>query len=143
MINESKHEIPAPMLEAAAKAMMALQGTDGCITTQDLAEAALEAAGVPEMAAERERIGMALFQNGYDSGWTTDSAVEAIEAMAARIAELEAELGNIADAKSENFDMSGDFVDWARSRARWTLRENPNRIKLKSRERTGVSNGKA
>lgn len=50
------------------------------------------AAGVAKMAAERERIGMALFQNGYDSGWTTDSAVEAIKAMAARIAGLEAEL---------------------------------------------------
>lgn len=105
-MGNKRHEVPPAMLDVAAAAMMALQGTDdGCIATQDLAEAALKAVDVV--------------------------------AMVERIAELEAELGNIADAKSENFDMSGDFVDWARSRARWTLRENPNRIKLKSGESAG------
>jgi len=50
-MGDKRHEIPAPMLDAATAAMMALQGTDGCIATQDLAEAALEAARVPEMQA--------------------------------------------------------------------------------------------
>jgi len=118
-MSESKHEIPAPMLDAATKAYLDnllpekfkadFNGEDHThrftAYAQKVAKVMLEAAGVPEMAA--------------------------------RIAELEAELGNIADAKSENFDMSGDFVDWARSRARWTLRENPNRIKLKSGESAG------
>ena len=55
-------------------------------------QAALEAAGVLELASAREAIGAALFRHGYDTGWTTQEVIECIDAMAARIAELEAAL---------------------------------------------------
>lgn len=91
-------------LDATAKAILRANGhaVDGgwiapYLTDQANSEAraVLEAAGVPKMLADRERIGMALFTNGYDAGYTTDGAVEVIEMMAARIAELEASLNSI------------------------------------------------
>jgi hypothetical protein len=100
--------IPAEMLDAAFEVIVKrlfpvswhfVLSSPSCqeyADTRMLAKAALEAANraAPPFARDglRARVGMALFQNGYDNGYTTDGAVEAIELMAARIAELEKQL---------------------------------------------------
>jgi len=135
-MSKSKLEIPPVILDAAMKAYLDnllpekfKADFDGENHThrfrayaQKVASLMLEAAGVPEMAAERERIGMALFQNGYDSGWTTDSAVEAIEAMAARITGLEAGLAKHQESQFH--------PDWSQLKTtRKSLREAWARIR--------------
>lgn len=156
-------EIPAEMLDAAAKAILSKQGNqpETCLelkdspyaverseywTAREKAQAALEAANVQALLAERDglakdkqilttaliqqseriaaleneraRVGLALFQNGYDNGYTTDGAVEAIELMAARIAELEKQLAEVRgvieahDVRLESCDRDGqEFCD--------------------------------
>lgn len=97
--------IPAKMLDAAAKAVVRYEANlHSCslrLTEEfygEMIEVALRAAGVPELASAREAIGAALFRHGYDTGWTTQEAIECIDAMAARIAELEAESRLLAKA---------------------------------------------
>jgi uncharacterized protein YgbK (DUF1537 family) len=51
----------------------------------------------------------------------TDEAADAVEAANARIAELEQELRNIANADTVEWDDRTQFEEWAKSRARHTL----------------------
>jgi ABC-type transporter Mla subunit MlaD len=51
----------------------------------------------------------------------TDEAADALEAANARIAELEQELRNIANADTVEWDDPTQFEAWAKSRARHTL----------------------
>ena len=51
----------------------------------------------------------------------TDEAADALEAANARIAELEQELRNIANADTVEWDDPSQFEAWAKSRARAVL----------------------
>lgn len=50
-----------------------------------------------------------------------DEAADALEAANTRIATLEQELRNIANADTQEWDDRTQFEDWAKSRARHTL----------------------
>ena len=106
-MNESKHEIPAPMLDAAfdkwfaasAGPLLSAQATDGTIAYTAW-NAAIEAAGVAEMAARIAELEAELSQyqtSKFNPDWpvlqtTQENLREAWE----RIKELEAALGRIA-----------------------------------------------
>lgn len=99
-MNEEPKEIPSPTLDVATTAIRELREHRGLgfVGSSEIARTALDAADVPKMLADRERIGLVLFQNGYDAGYTTDGAVVAIGMMVARIAELEAKYETVDGA---------------------------------------------
>ncbi len=121
-----ENEIPKEMIEAATKAIwnsaMENPDIDGLPDEdcQTFAEVALKAADVLKLLGQIETYQRFDLRNQEE--WHALLAQKD-----QRIAELEAELANIADAKMENFDDDTEFRYWTQSRARWTLRDNPSR----------------
>ena len=94
--------IPQEMLDAAIRAILKVRGC----SDEYIAE--VEAREYP----------------GWEIGENyAQAALESadVPALLARIAELEAELRNIAEAKNANFEDAEEFRAWAKSRASWTL----------------------
>lgn len=99
-MSETKHEIPAPMLDAAAVAIEGLrtQTQLGLCSSEDIARVALEAAGVAELAARIAELGaeLAKFQTSkFNPDWPLlQTTQESLRESWEQIRELEKQLHN-------------------------------------------------
>lgn len=71
--------------------------------------------------ADFERILDGVTQDMIDGGWTARGISAYAKKLETRIAALEQELRNIANADKGEWDDPTQFEAWAKSRARWTL----------------------